>query len=427
MSGRTRPCPHCGAALPEEASFCPHCAQAVRPRKEVAVPARMWRKKVRRALLLAGLVLLTAGGLLLGAALYQAVTPDLYDAYGEVVYSNGSNSYHLYLTFQDNASGPQPEYTVQTEKYVAYERASNLFITHVESGHNASQMFLQLVDTFYAQLIQPEDSPSPMTCSQPMYQTYDDAALVTVVNLSGQSSPAELVWTFNMKNGDTICLRQKLYLEQVETLDYYPEDYPMDTMEDLQALVDQIEKDVPLPTVVNLHLPAVTYEGELTIQARPFNVYGSTDADGSRTTFTGTVFVTCPNSDIMYFQDLDFVGSGTGCGVSTSAFFRATNCSFTNWETGVLAYGTCWVNVIGCRFDGNQVGFDFNSTGEYVNHSLFNDNHFSNNGTAVLLEAVPTDVTMDFQGSVFSNNQTDIDNRCDQPLDLSQATFDIKE
>lgn len=113
--------------------------------------------------------------------------------------------------------------------------------------------------------------------------------------------------------------------------------------------------------------------------------------------------------------------------MSTSAFFRATNCSFTNWETGVLAYGTCWVNVIGCRFDGNQVGFDFNSMGEYVNHSMFKDNYFSNNGTAVLLEAVPTDVTMNFQGSVFSNNQTDIDNRCDQSLDLSQVTFDTKE
>ena len=89
------------------------------------VPVRMWWKKVRLALWPAGLVLLAAGGLVLGAALYQAVTPDVYDAYGEVVYSTGSNSYHLYLTFQDNASGPQPEYTVQAEKYVAYDRASN--------------------------------------------------------------------------------------------------------------------------------------------------------------------------------------------------------------------------------------------------------------------------------------------------------------
>ena len=268
----------------------------------------MWRKKVRRALLLAGLVLLTAGGLLLGAALYRAVTPDLYDAYGEVVYSNGSNSYHLYLTFQDNASGPQPEYTVQAEKYVAYERASNLFITHVESGHNASQMFLQLVDTFYAQLIQPEDSPSPMTCSQPMYQTYDDAALVTVVNLSGQSSPAELVWTFNMKNGDTICLRQKLYLEQVETLDYCPEDYPMDTIEELQALVDQIAETVSPSAMVYLHLPPVHYQGGLTIRGRGVSLYGSVDEKNMRTAFTGPVVMAPEKKPVSFIQNIDFRG-----------------------------------------------------------------------------------------------------------------------
>ena len=54
------------------------------------VPVRMWWKKVRLALWLSGLVLLAAGGLLLGTALYQAVTPDIYDAYGQVVYSMSS-------------------------------------------------------------------------------------------------------------------------------------------------------------------------------------------------------------------------------------------------------------------------------------------------------------------------------------------------
>ena len=30
---------------------------------------------------------------------------------------------------------------------------------------------------------------------------------------------------------------------------------------------------------------------------------------------------------------------------------------------------------------------------------------------------------MNFQGSRFSQNGTDIDNRCNQPLDISQAIF----
>ena len=34
-------CPHCGASLQEEASFCPYCAQAVNERKEIQPPRHM--------------------------------------------------------------------------------------------------------------------------------------------------------------------------------------------------------------------------------------------------------------------------------------------------------------------------------------------------------------------------------------------------
>ena len=37
-----KPCPHCGALLPEGASFCPHCARSVREhREEVSPPWHM--------------------------------------------------------------------------------------------------------------------------------------------------------------------------------------------------------------------------------------------------------------------------------------------------------------------------------------------------------------------------------------------------
>ena len=417
-----RKCPHCGADLPEEASFCPHCARTVHRRKAAKAPVPM----LKRALLgLLALVLLSAAAV----GLWLKLKPSTYDEYGQVIYTAGDGAvYQVLLASGSDRFTPQPELTVSCEADGQYRMPSRLYINDSGSGEDANQAFLELVESVSAEFIHQEDSPSPMLCSQPACnEALPDAALISLLDFTGESTPAELVWTLHMKNGDTIRLRQTYKPELIETRDYYPEDYPMDTIEDLQALVDRIGAEVPLPTVVNLHLPAVTYQGGLTLQNRPMNVYGSTDADGSRTTFTGTVFITCPSSEISFFENLDFAGGGTGSGVSTSAYFRATNCSFTNWETGVLAFGECWVNIIGCRFDGNQVGFDFNSTGEYVNHSMFNDNIFSNNGTAVLLEAVPTDVTMNFQGSVFCNNQRNIDNRCSQPLDLSQVAFDTKE
>lgn len=188
--------------------------------------------------------------------------------------------------------------------------------------------------------------------------------------------------------------------------------------------MDRIAEEVPLPAVVNLHLPAVTYQGGLTIGDRPVNLFGSADASGRRTAFTGTVRVAAPDGPICYFHDLDFTGDGSGVGVSASSRFWAENCAFTNWKTGVLGYGDVWVNVIGCRFTGNGVGFHFNSAGKYATHTLYNDNLFEHNGTAVLLERVPTEETLNFQGCRFTGNGTDIDNRCGHSLEIAQAVFE---
>ena len=90
----------------------------------------------------------------------------------------------------------------------------------------------------------------------------------------------------------------------------------------------------------------------------------------------------------------------------------------------MLAYGNSWANVIGCTFRNNSIGFHFDSTGEYANHSMYNDNLFEGNGIAVQLDNVPTDVALNFMGSVFRDNGQDIVNPCQQPLDTSKAIFE---
>lgn len=124
----------------------------------------------------------------------------------------------------------------------------------------------------------------------------------------------------------------------------------METTQQLQDLVDRLSEEIPLPDIVNLHLPPVTYEGGLFIQSRPFNLYGSTDQQGHRTTFTDTVAIHAQNEPITYFYDLDFVGNGENIGLSSPSRLWAENCTFSNWKTGVMGYGSAWVNVIGCRF-----------------------------------------------------------------------------
>ena len=46
-----RSCPHCGASLHEEASFCPYCTQAINTREEIHPPRHMPRRALYSALL----------------------------------------------------------------------------------------------------------------------------------------------------------------------------------------------------------------------------------------------------------------------------------------------------------------------------------------------------------------------------------------
>ena len=407
-------CPHCGADLPENVAFCPHCARDIHPRREAKKPVPLLKKLLLGLLILA--VLATVG-----TGLWLALRPKAYDGYGEVLYGD----WQVLLTQNVDRYVPAPEVTIPGEPEGQYRVPSRLFVNDVHTGEDAAEAFLAEVESVSAAFTGQEDSPSPFLCSEPAYNPgAPECPLLSLIDFTGESGTAELVWTFSMKNGDTITLRQTYEVTPIPVYDYYPEEHPMDTAEELQALIDSISGQVEEVAVVNLHLPPITYEGGVTIQDRSLNLYGSTDESGKRTTFAGPVRALAPYSSITYFYDLDFVGDGGGTGLSGSAPFRATNCTFTGWDTAVLAYGTSWANVIGCTFQKNGVGLHFDSTGEYANHSMYNDNLFEGNEVAVQLDNVPTDVALNFQSSAFRGNGQDIVNSCDQPLDTSQAIFE---
>ena len=406
-------CPWCGGELPEHASFCPHCAKFVRPRREAAVPNPL-RKKVLLGLLALAILVVVAVGL------WLALSPKTYDGFGEVRYGD----WQLLLSQSNDRYTPSPTVSAQGEPEGQYRMPARLYVNSSD-GQDVSEAFLSEVEAVSAAFTGQEDSPSPMVCSQPAYnEGVPECPLVSLIDFTGESGTAELVWTFQMKNGDTIYLRQTYEIIPIPVYDYYPEDHPMDTAEELQALIDSIGAQFGNDeAIINLHLPPVTYEDGITLQDQSMNLYGSADADGNRTTFTGPVQVLTHYGAITYFYDMDFVGDGSGNGLSGSASFRATGCTFTGWDTGVFAYGTSWANVIGCTFRYNNIGFRFDSDGDYANHSMFNDNVFMGNDVGVQLDNVPTDITLDFQGSVFQSNGKSLDNRCDQPLDLSQITL----
>lgn len=419
MTGKTRACPHCGVSLRSDAAFCPFCAENIRPRQTVKVPSHLWRKGLRYTVILAVLALLTA-------AVYNYVTPNVYDARGELTYTLEGNDYHLAVTFR-NDGAPEAEYTVQVEEDGRYDRDAKLFITHVDTGVDAGQMFNQQIVSAYVQVTQPEDSPSPVTWLQPAFANdpATEGLLHSVLNFTGESQgPVELQWHIGMKNGDTIILRQKLNLATVDSLHYYPEDFPMDTIEELQALVEQIQAEVPLPTVVHLHLPPVAYEGGLTIDGRTINLYGSLGEHNMRTTFLGPVVYKPEQDPQGFIQFIDFRGGGSGTGLTVEADCHVEDCGFSGWETGLLIGGEDWVDPVGCLFEDNSVGFRFDSGGSYVNANRFEGNAFLDNGTAVELLRVPGTKTLYFDGCRFAGNDTDLSNPAGHPVNISYATFE---
>ena len=71
-----------------------------------------------------------------------------------------------------------------------------------------------------------------------------------------------------------------------------------------------------------------------------------------------------------------------------------------------------------------MVGFCFDAEGGSPSDSRYMNDLFRNNGTAVLLERVPNDISLKFPGTRFQNNGTDIDNRCGHALELDEAVFE---
>ena len=92
MAGPWKTCPHCGFPLPQEASFCPHCTRNLRPRRSLDPSFRLWRKALRRVLLLLILVCFAGG-------LSYVLLPHRYSGSGQMTYRIGTDVYVLTTSF----------------------------------------------------------------------------------------------------------------------------------------------------------------------------------------------------------------------------------------------------------------------------------------------------------------------------------------
>ena len=408
-------CIFCGADLPEKASFCPYCTGIQQEKREMKLP-RLWRKKAMTI----AMGFAVAAVVILGFAL--ASMPKTYEGGAYVLYTDRDGKYELVAAFhprdiENNRPVAAKNVSLSTDE------ASNdtvMFGVYQNGQIMDTEAFFAKVESCTLEVIPNENGALRLT--EPAWkQDFLPAARECDITYTGLSGENTLLWTLKMKNGDTIRLKQTFSVTPLLHQVYTPEDTCMDTLEDLNALLERINTEVPEETIVDIYLPPVTYEGSLTILSRAVNLYGNRSGDG-RTAFTGTLSVnTDVPANVMLF-DLDFVGSG-GTGLSATASVYMGNCRFTGWDIGAVALDGGMIGVESCEFRHNGIGFKYNSRVFHSFNNVFPDCVLADNDIGVQFASLDGTIMIDFAGSVFSGNRVDIDNQVGYPIDTAGAIF----
>ena len=227
----------------------------------------------------------------------------------------------------------------------------------------------------------------------------------------------DVIWTIYLKNGDTLRLHHTVKIMRIPVVTLTENDYPMATIDDLNALLDTLAHEADRKSVYILQLPAVIYEGGLTMKNFCCDLIGSE----SGTTFTGTVTVATRGIHPSNITNVRFMGDGTGIGLSASEGAFLHRCTFENWEIGAYGGLGSWVNATGCTFRGNDVGLWLdNRGGATCSGSYYGDSVYEDNGTAVRIAAMPGAETLDFNNCVFRGNGVNVENTAGYAADLSQ-------
>lgn len=404
--------------LPDEMTFCPHCATSQVEKTEVKIP-RLWRRKTVAAVL----VLVAAIAVFLGIKLYHQ--PKVYEGGADLVYEDKDGIYELLVTFDYNDGAKA--IPVEARKVSMGDNSeggmpAQLYIYQEGNEENGQAEFMEKVESYGIKAI-PLNDGTPMSCSVPEpSEALVAAALVSDVAFKTECDTNVLQWTLNMKNGDTIILKQSIEVERIKAVSYYPDETPMGTIEELQALLDRIDEELDSETIAYIYLPPVTYEGELRMSDRTYMLYGGTDGENV-TTFTDTIYIESKYPQEAQIQNVLFAGN-EGVGIQTSKGVALWGCTFTGWKVGALALNGGWIGAQNCVFENNEVGIKFDSNECTYHDWTYSENQFLNNQVAVQLNQVPGNKTFTFQDTIFSGNGENIKNDAQHPVDMAGAEIE---
>lgn len=337
-------CPHCGAPLQEEASFCPRCTATLTERTAMTMP-RTGRRRLHllAACLAAALVALavwlwpaaeTEPQRPNSAADPAAATDPVMDAYTAAcqTYYTGADGreYHVFTAVTPSIEGRTDPVGYRSELIPAggtVDFPATVMVEDAVTQDYAAEDFAALLDSWDVSVTAPEGVSRVKLWDAEEKTPESPALLYRRLRADPTCTHNEVVWTLRMKSGDVLHLTMTVEFEEQQALRITPEDAPLETAQELQALLDRLAEEYNADTSITVELPDVTYDA-------PVSVGCAVTLKGSGTAFAAPVTVT-PLSDTerchayVRFSEVSFEGDGGGTGVTARAPTYLENCRVT--------------------------------------------------------------------------------------------------
>lgn len=401
-------CKYCGADLPEASPFCPHCAKNLIEKKDINAPM-VWRKKTIISVISVAVI-----AVLVAVCVFFTM-PRTYSGEGSVKYSASSGEYEFITAFHPTNIKERHSVDSQTIRMPKGEESAIPALLGVfKNGEPLdNDAFSKLIKSCTLEVVSAADEK--VKSSEAAYrEDFLPALRQADIEYTGCDNTIKIKWIIKLTDGNTVNVGQTLEIKVLVHKEYTPDDVDLTTTEKLREFIEEIERELPVDTVVDIHLPAVTYTERLDLTSRSYSLYGCVD-DTGRTVFSGTL---CANSESPYniqVHDIDFIADG-GTGISATSSVIMTGCTFKGLDIGATILDGGMIVFDSCTFEDNKIGLKYN-TGAYHSFSDRMPNcTFKNNDIAVQFAKLKGQIAIDFTESEFIDNKIDIDNPIGYPV-----------
>lgn len=350
--------------------------------------------------------------------------PDPYLAACQTYYTGADGrEYHVFTAVTPSIEGCTDPVGYRSELIPAggtVDFPATVMVEDAVTQDYAAEDFAALLDSWDVSVTAPEGVSRVKLWDAEEETPESPALLYRRLRADPTCTHNEVVWTLRMKSGDVLHLTMTVEFEEQQALRITPEDAPLETAQELQALLDRLAEEYNADTSITVELPDVTYDA-------PVSVGCAVTLKGSGTAFAAPVTVT-PLSDTerchayVRFSEVSFEGDGGGTGVTARAPTYLENCRVTGWDVGALAVNGGWVYLHGGYIGGNGVGARYDSA--YSNSYTYTIRRidFLNNTTALELLCLPPNSYAALDDCRFRGNGTDVYNPGGYRIEVNNGT-----